>query len=328
MTHVAIDWAWDEKTGGNKIRVTDGKTLTKKMPEPRKGMIIATENMPTKECKKFLDAGATVFRCSTHQTEKYRKKFTIEKSDDNDVKIIWTLYDLHPDEFYEFTYDPRLAELSLLQRTFKEMQKVRVASSNRLWSSDSAIVKDVLEDVEAVENDILSKIKKLLKQFPIYTEYLSKIQGIAATTAASLISYYGDPRRFKSIACMWAYFGLGVKNGAAQRKRKGERANWHQEGRALILGIIASSFVKQVGREGTSKNGKTIVYKQGEYRDLYDKIKAEEIVKKDQDGNDVPLWQVEKRTKRKMMKIFMKKFFKAYKKLTDPDWVDTEHETV
>jgi hypothetical protein len=115
------------------------------------------------------------------------------------------------------------------------------------------------------------------------------------------------------VSQLFKYFGLDVReNNSAPRKKRGEAAKWHHEGRALLLGVIADQFVKAKGGDyENKKTGKVIHRKQSSWRDLYEKYKASESLKP-----GIPLFQVEKRARRKTVKVFVKQFFKKYKEFT------------
>ena len=290
MNLIAIDWANDTEN----MRVFDGKKIKTSLPKAAAGQTIATENMPLKQAKPYLEAGAKIFRTTTDQTAKYREKLGWEKTHDNDVKILYALYEAYPEQFREFNPDPVYAEFATLYASFKEMQKTRVALGNRLYAAESEAVQTVLKDFEKQEKQILKTLESKLETMPIYTEFLVKVKGIGPATSAGLIAFVGDIRRFKSVSAMMKYFGLDVRDGKAPRLQKGQMAKWHHKGRSLILGVIADSFVKQ----------------RSPYRAIYDKEKEKQI----------PLCEkliiAEKRARRKMAKEFMKDFYSAYKKLT------------
>jgi hypothetical protein len=262
----AVDWSHT----GNKYRVFNGAKLTSKLPELTPGVVVVTENMPNRQCKEIVEAGGRVFRCSTHQTQKYRQECGIEKTDDNDAEIIYDLWTDSPEEFYEYRYDPTYYELNALYTHFKELQKTRVSQSNRLWQCpDSEVLKSSLESIEKMEEEVVKGMKAKLKKMPIYTQFLSKVKGIDVKTAAGLIAYTGDINRFSSVSCFLAYFGLHVVDGQAPRKAKGKMANWHQKGRALLIGVIGNAFRMQKAGSYESKSGKIVTRVASPYRLIY-----------------------------------------------------------
>ena len=287
---IAIDWANEEEN----VRSFDGTKLTKSFPKADSAQVIVTENIPMRKAQPYFEAGAKIYRCTTDQTAKYREKLGWEKTHDDDVKIIYKLYQHHPEEFREWKHDPVFAEFATLYATFKETQKTRNALGNRCYAAESEIVKTRLSDFEKLEKQILKDLETNLKTMPIYTEFLSKIKGIGPATAAGLLAYTGDIGRFSCVSKLMKCWGLDVQNGKAPRKQAGKVAKWNHKARSLVLGVIADSFVKQ----------------RSPYRDIYDKEKDKQ--KKICDK----LIIAERRARRKMAKEFVKDYFKAYKKLS------------
>jgi hypothetical protein len=305
----SVDWA--HKT--ENVRVYNGKKTSDKLPDPASDITIATENMPLRQCKPFLDAGASIYRTTTHQTRKYRDELGIEKNHahpahDEDAKIIYELYEAQPDQFYKMTWNPIFSEFRALYALFKEIQKVRIANGNRSWANpDSELLQANVDNLKSQEETILKEIENKLETMPIWTNFLSNVIGVGVATAAGLLAYVGDIARFPNVSCMMKYFGLDVQNGKAPRKQVGKSAMWHHEGRALILGVIADLFIKAKGGDYTNKTGKIIRRRKCPYRSIYELEKAKQL-----EMVDKPII-AEKRARRKMMKEFIKDFYKAYK---------------
>ncbi len=308
----AIDWSHTDE----KCRCYDGKKITKTLPEPASNLVLVTENMPAKQMKPFSDAGSKIYRCSTHQTKKFRQIMGLEKTDDNDVRIIFGLWEKRPEEFYEYYYNPVYYEFKTLYSAFKRIQKVRNAIGNQSWAAPDSLVlqkhKGSLEDQEA---EVVRDIGKMLSQMPIYTEYLSKVAGVDVKTAAGLIAHVGDIRRFQNISCYMAYFGLHTVDGKAPRKSKGKMANWDQDGRALILGVIGDIFVKLKEGQYVRKDGKVVKRKGSPYRDIYDKARLhyDPISERPIIAHRCAI--------RKACIVFMKKLWKAYHRLVNNESV-------
>jgi hypothetical protein len=344
MTTYAVDWSHDEKLSREdkkkKSRFYNGKKFVKTMPVVEEGDIFIGENLPDEMTRKICEAGGQIYYCSTHQCKEWRDKFQeidptgdYQKSiknpqDDLDTLILWALYHEKPETFYRYYYDPRFADLKMAVAARKRAQRMWNALHNQVFATESELMKKYEGEAKKMEVEIDKSIAKLLKQFPIYTEYLQHVAGIDAKTAAQLIAYTRDIRRFPTFSKLCSYFGLSVVNGSAPRKEKGKVASWHQAGRALLLGIIADSFVKQTGKSPidsktgnpkTKKDGTVITRKRSKYRDLYDQFKEQEVKKiwtgetiknkKLVQGQPVPGWLSESRTRRKMVKAFLEEFY-------------------
>lgn len=290
MKVYAVDWSNTE----DNLAVFDGRVITHEMPVPHKDTIIAVENIPLKYARPYFDAGGKLFRCDTSQTTKQRKADGVEKSHENDARIIYDLYKKSPEKFRAWTFDPFYAELGDLYSAFKEVQHSRVVASNRIYANTNARIKDVLTSLETHEKQILKEMEGILKTMPIYSEFLANIKGIGPAVSAGLLAYVGDIARFPNYSHMQAYFGLSVVDGKAPRKQKGKTANWHQKGRSLLLGVVGDMFIKQ----------RTPLY-----RDIYDSEKARQIPLCETLGH------AHKRATRKAVKRFFRDFYKSYKKL-------------
>ena len=305
MEHWGVDWANEE----DKKRAFDGKKILKSMPKPKKGLTIATENMPSKQCKEYTDAGGRVFRCATHWVKKGCEHLGWEKTDENAAKIIWLTFENLPQYFYEWQHDPRLSELKGMISTYLGIQDVRKAMGNRSWANpDSKLLKQFHEELGLQEKRVQKEIKKMVRTFPIWNDFLKDEKGVGEISGGRVIARYGNPDRFKKLEEMYAYFGLHVVNGKAPRLQKGVRANWNMDGRVEIIGVIVSGFVK-MKRNFTNEEGTVEKRSVSPWRDTYDAFK------KDYASRGLDAGVVESRTRRKVGKLFMRKFFRAYKRI-------------
>jgi hypothetical protein len=96
---------------------------------------------------------------------------------------------------------------------------------------------------------------------------------------------------------------------------------------------VVPQFIKNTGKPHSKGVQAGIPRKRSEYRDTYERFKALEETKvwmlEDRGGTltkgeIVPAWLANKRSIRKVGKLFMKHLWKAYKRLQDPQWVDKE----
>jgi hypothetical protein len=352
----SVDWANDDKCpereekdrketwfDGKKIRKPkDAKSRPKIGPDD----IVVGENLPDGLIKWICDKGATLYYCSTHRCKEWRdkaeelnptldwRKTKTNPQDELDAKILWCLYESFPDTFYKEYYDPLFTDLKMLVAARERIQKTRGAFHNQVFATGSEPIAEFEQEFIRLEKEADKEIKKRLKELPIYTEFLKDVDGMAEATAARLIAYTKDIRRFTSFEKLCSYFGLHVVEGKAPRREKGQQANWHQKGRALLLGIVASKFIMQVGKPPIDsktgkpklkKDGTVITKKRSKFRDLYEqskeaetgKIWTGETVKKQNliQGEPIPPWMVEKRAKRKIVKEFLREFYDKSKEL-------------
>lgn len=115
------------------------------------------------------------------------------------------------------------------------------------------------ELLKNIENTIKKEMKVLLKDIPIYTEFLEKIKGIGECLAGSLYAGIYDIKRFATVSKLWKYCGQAVIDGEAPRKKKKEKIHWSPFLRMTIY-KITDSFIKQNPEKS-------------QYRRLYDEFK-------------------------------------------------------
>ena len=252
MNAYSCDWAHEK----DKLRFYNGKKILSK-PTWKDGDKVVTENMPDRYAKILISKGVEIFRAHQNLVSKYRKELGVEKSDDNDVKLIYQYYNLHLEDFKRYIGE---SKLRCLYASFKEIQKLRVSTSNRLWSNGDDFNGGTLSTLETLEKDIIKEMKKELENYPIW-EWLKPIKGINCATAAGLIASVNDIGRFECVGSLWSYFALDVVDGHAPRREKGKEYNKHLKGKSLILGIIGDSFIKQ---------------RTPHYRDIYDNEKIKQ----------------------------------------------------
>ena len=176
----------------DKLIYYDGEKILK-MPKFESGDIVCGENIPLKYCKRLFDKDVKIYRVHQNLISEYRESQGVEKSDENDARLIYEYHQKFPDLF-----KPYLGESALrnLYATFKEVQKVRVATNNRVWiSGEDESNEFLLESMINLENDIKKQMEKEIIKYPIWN-WLHKIKGLEVTTASGLISYIGDIEKY------------------------------------------------------------------------------------------------------------------------------------
>ncbi len=161
----------------------------------------------------------------------------------------------------------KLSVLKQLVASYYGVQKERIAMGNRItmlikeYGETENIKKlmDVYKESEVIEKTILKHIRPILREFPIYTEWLKYVMGIGEVLSAGLIAGIKTPERFENISKLWKYCGLHVVNGEAPSRRKGAKVDWSPFMQTLCW-KIGESFVKT----------------RGFYRQMYDIFKKDE----------------------------------------------------
>lgn len=164
--------------------------------------------------------------------------------------------------------------LCLVADSLDDMERTRIAAENRLRSltraeadSDgemrglgldvrspqvaaaSALVAGLI-DLEQAQTKAL---QKAMKQHPLYG-FVSSVKGVGEKQAARLLAAIGDPywndlhNRPRTVSELWAYCGLAVHDGRAQRRTKGVVSNWSNTAKMRAY-VIAESIVKATIRK-------------------------------------------------------------------------------
>jgi len=217
--------------------------------------------------------GAKVFRVPPSSIKNYREKIGKEK--DDDALTLVEYFKNSPNDFYEVTRKER--QLILLIETWRDRSdtmKARLAAEQRLrahligqifCSEDGQYPEGNVEvwfEKNKLKNpDILALIseekkknkflEKTLEEMSVYTDIFQPIEGVGPMIAARLIVAIGDIRRFPTDAKLKAFLGVHVMNGGKfgdrprekhfVRRRHGEQANYHPEGRQALY-LIADQF--------------------------------------------------------------------------------------
>ncbi|MDI6591994.1 MAG: hypothetical protein QME61_03625 [Patescibacteria group bacterium] len=109
----------------------------------------------------------------------------------------------------------------------------------------------------AKENEMKERIVKAISDDPIgnkvWGEWLQYVKGIGVVLTAQLFGIFegalspGETigNHFRTVSQMNAYCGLDVKNGAAPKRKKGGKLTFNQMARAVIVGRLGTSLLKQ-----------------------------------------------------------------------------------
>lgn len=171
--------------------------------------------------------------------------------------------------------------LRMLVRARKDFMDQRISMCNRIGEKadgteqgieerqfspdDVSMIKEVATAAKEQEAAIEKKLKKILRRFPIYTDYLSGVKGVGTIAAGQIISEF-DIRIATTVSKMWQYAGLNPglvrgkkrvekKDGAVEYKVtdkmiRGDRmtpgfvAPFNKNLRVALCGILADSFIK------------------------------------------------------------------------------------
>ena len=105
--------------------------------------------------------------------------------------------------------------LKILVRAYYDIQGQRERSEHRLKYVKNPIDVEFLQDLivrrcKKQEKDLKKEIERTLEEFPVWTEYLSKIRGYGPILAGGEIAETYPISRFDSPSKLWAYHGVSV----------------------------------------------------------------------------------------------------------------------
>lgn len=148
--------------------------------------------------------------------------------------------------------DPKREQLRKTVRFGYDCQKLRIQSSNRNSGETAALEKkhalylDFTGDaLKEIERKTFNEVKRQLKQFPIYTEWLVHQRGCGPMMSGVLLSEI-NIHNTPTISALWSYAGLRVDpaTNRAVRRKRGEKANWNPFLKAKALKVLGESFIK------------------------------------------------------------------------------------
>lgn len=158
-------------------------------------------------------------------------------------------------------------------------------------------MKVLFEGIETFERAQIRQLEKRVMA-GAFGPFIDSVPGLGAKTAARLISVIGDPylrpifegegtaRQLvgyapRTVSQLWAYCGYSVQLGIAQRRRKGEQANWNATAKMRAFLVAETIIKKQVSNHLPEKErGKIdaahphgydpeIRYATGKYGEIY-----------------------------------------------------------
>jgi hypothetical protein len=136
-------------------------------------------------------------------------------------------------------------------RFFYDLQKLRIQSGLRAGSTTAELSKrhqDALEVrsdlLRQLERNALGDVRRVLRKFPIYKLWLKDQKGIGPTMAGVILAEI-DISRSETVSQLWAYCGLAVAtDGRAQRRVKGQKANYNPWLKSKIVKVMAECMIK------------------------------------------------------------------------------------
>lgn len=209
-----------------------------------------------------------------------------------------------------------IEELKIKTETYYAIQKSRIQAQlrikafvrdGRLSDDHSEALMFWLDDsLKRLEVIIKKDVATLLKDVPIWTEFMEAIKGIGPCLAGSLVAGMVDIGRFNHISALWHYCGMHVVDGEAPRRKRGSKITWNPFLR-MTLFKLTDSFIKQNAEKSL-------------YRRLYDEKKAyyqKKFPEPVKDGKKTRYTKghIHNMAKRYSGKIFLSHLWVAWRKL-------------
>jgi len=207
-----------------------------------------------------------VFTTLGKNTDNRREKLSIEKTDENDVKLIFDMAKDTPELFREFALlDIITAKICVLFKIRKDTEENLVRAKNRLFALNKRLEllelgknkdkllekeKDTIDKLEEQFSLQTKTLEKLVNQHPLWNNYLKDEIGIGAVVAGGLIAGIKRASKFDDKYSLRHYAGMIEK--------KGNQGFNHQLKRTLYFFC-----------EGIIKNRKS------KWRDVYDSRKLD-----------------------------------------------------
>jgi len=153
----------------------------------------------------------------------------------------------------------------------------------------------------SIEQSRRKALIRLIRDEPIWSDFLEGVKGISAILCASLLKEFGYCETYRQISSLWRISGLHVINGKAPKKEKGVRLDWNPRLRVLAW-RIGDSMIKQ---------------RTPYYRDIYDLEKERQCYLMRTKAENAPKNKLhaDLRARRKMVKIFLAHYWYVCRKI-------------
>lgn len=231
----------------------------------------------------------------------------------------------------------------MLVRTREDFQSMRKKMDNRIGRTadgeqqnveqrtfrleDLEMFKKIADDAKEKEVECEKNLKRVLKRFPIWTEYLEGIKGVGTIAAGWIIGEF-DIEKATTVSKMWQFAGLNpglvkgkkrvdhedgkvefVETGEMIRGDKltpGHVSPFNQNLRTALVGVLADGFIKQQN-----------YYCMEFYYPYKARLEQEENtvlhIGKEKQWKDVNKGHRDRAAKRYMIKMFLKDLYVAWR---------------
>ncbi len=244
---IAVDWSHTKELttyDGKKVRTETRASLVKRLDNES---VVLEQGCPMPLLYQLTKAGAKVAVIDNKATEQYRKKHGIEKSDENDAKIIWELAEKGA-KLSPVTMDDKIISIHDLYHQYCRYQKARVAMENmkkghirqfgeREYTESSELSSDLSpydESVGTLKLREKSLLKKLEKLAPIFPKTLP-IKGLGARIWIGIM-VTADPVNFKCLSSYLRFCGLTADVLKSHKYSRHARMLYHMLAGQILKG--------------------------------------------------------------------------------------------
>lgn len=246
------------------------------------------------------------------------------------------------DSFKKPTNEDKQA-VRMLVRAREDFQAMRKRMDNRIgrkadgtgqdieereFSPDDIVMFGSIADASRDQEKAIEKmLKKTLKRFPIYNDYLLGVKGIGTIAAGWIIAEY-DIHKATTVSKLWQFTGLNSslingkkrvenKDGSFSYVETGERirgdkltaghvAPFNKRLRTALLGVMADGFIK-------SQNTYALEYYYPYKARLENEENTVTHIGKDVAWKDVTKGHRDRAAKRYMLKMFLKDLYVVWR---------------
>lgn len=198
----------------------------------------------------------------------------------------------------------KVTKLRILYLELGNVIDKRIGTQERSFVYSANIYKGLLKDYQRAEHLIEKEIKKELKKFPIYNEYLKGIKGMNLRVASGLISLIKDIKKFEKVSSLNHYIGLHVKGGIAPKEGSSEGQTLCRIIKEALLNPTKNKPYYREMYENRLQYEKEKIYPQGELAKKYSGYEKSDI--------HVTESHAENRAKRYMTKKFIEHLFNKW----------------
>lgn len=145
-------------------------------------------------------------------------------------------------------------ELRILVESFYDMQKLRIAMSNRIFAYTKAGLleyidpKPALGKLKEAEKELEKEIKEVVVKHGLWDAWFKDVKGIGPVMAAGIIAWRDDISKSDNVSTFWKYHGFSPGQG----RQKGSKLDYNPKAKTHAY-----------------KCGIQLLKAKGKYADLY-----------------------------------------------------------